>query len=86
MIDTQVFAEHRRLLFDIAYRMTGSVADAEDLVQDTWLRCRDVNADHVASPRAYLARTVTNLSLNKLTSARARRETYIGPWLPELDF
>jgi len=82
VIDTQVFAEHRRLLFDIAYRMTGSVADAEDLVQDTWLRCRDVAAD-VDNPRAYLARTVTNLSLNHLTSARARRESYLGPWLPE---
>lgn len=49
----------------------------------TWPRCRDVDADRVANPRAYLVRTVTNLSLNQLTSARARRETYIGPWLPE---
>jgi RNA polymerase sigma factor (sigma-70 family) len=83
MMETQVFAEHRRLLLPIAYRMTGSIADAEDPVQDTWLRCRDMDADHVANPRAYLVRTVTNLSLNQLTSARARRETYIGPWLPE---
>ncbi|MEV0272154.1 RNA polymerase sigma-70 factor [Hamadaea sp. NPDC050747] len=83
MIDTQVFAEHRRLLFDVAYRMTGSVADAEDIVQEAWLRCREVDADQVANPRAYLVKTITNLSLNQLTSARARRETYVGPWLPE---
>jgi RNA polymerase sigma-70 factor (ECF subfamily) len=83
MIDTQVFARHRRLLFDVAYRMTGSVADAEDILQEAWLRCRDVDGDQVANPRAYLVKAVTNLSLNQLTSARARRETYVGPWLPE---
>jgi RNA polymerase sigma-70 factor (TIGR02957 family) len=83
MIDTQVFAQHRRLLFDVAYRMTGSVADAEDILQEAWLRCRDVDGDQVGNPRAYLVKTVTNLSLNQLTSARARRETYVGPWLPE---
>jgi len=83
MIDSQVFARHRRLLFDVAYRMTGSVADAEDILQEAWLRCRDVDGDQLANPRAYLVKTVTNLSLNQLTSARARRETYIGPWLPE---
>jgi len=83
MIDSQVFARHRRLLFDVAYRMTGSVADAEDILQEAWLRCRDVDGDQLANPRAYLVKTVTNLSLNQLTSARARRETYVGPWLPE---
>ncbi|NUR72578.1 MAG: RNA polymerase sigma-70 factor [Hamadaea sp.] len=83
MIDTQVFAEHRRLLFDVAYRMTGSVADAEDIVQEAWLRSRDVDGEQIANPRAYLVKTITNLSLNQLTSARARRETYVGPWLPE---
>ncbi|WP_051837020.1 RNA polymerase sigma factor SigJ [Streptomyces sp. NRRL WC-3742] len=62
--------------------MLGSVADAEDLVQDTWLRWNGVT-DPVASPGAYLTRTVTNLALNKLTSATARRESYVGPWLPE---
>ncbi|MFJ9696814.1 RNA polymerase sigma factor SigJ [Kitasatospora sp. NPDC101183] len=62
--------------------MLGSVADAEDLVQDTWLRWNGVT-DQVASPRAYLTRTVTNLALNKLTSAAVRREAYVGPWLPE---
>ena len=83
MIGTQVFAEHRRLLFDVAYRMTGSVADAEDLVQEAWLRWAAVDAERVDNPKAYLVRTVTNLSLNQLTSARSRRETYVGPWLPE---
>ncbi len=83
MIETRVFTEHRRLLFDVAYRMTGSVADAEDLVQEAWLRWSAVDPERVENPRAYLVRTVTNLSLNQLTSARARRETYVGPWLPE---
>jgi RNA polymerase sigma-70 factor (ECF subfamily) len=83
MIDTEVFAEHRRLLFDVAYRMTGSVADAEDLVQEAWLRWSAVDSAQIAHPKAYLVRTMTNLSLNQLTSARARREAYVGPWLPE---
>lgn len=71
------------MLFGIAYRMLGSAADAEDVVQDAWLRWHGVDADSVAEPRAYLARTVTNLSINKLRSAAARREAYVGPWLPE---
>src|SRR5262245_1760947 len=83
MIGTQVFADHRRLLFDVAYRMTGSVADAEDLVQEAWLRWSAVDPERVDNPKAYLVRTVTNLSLNQLSSARSRRETYVGPWLPE---
>lgn len=83
MIGTEVFDEHRRLLFGVAYRMTGSVADAEDLVQEAWLRWSTVDSADVANPKAYLVRTITNLSLNELTSARARRETYVGPWLPE---
>lgn len=77
------FREHRRELFGIAYRMLGSVADAEDILQDAWLKWSAVDASDVDQPRAYLARTVTNLSLNKLKSATARRETYVGPWLPE---
>ncbi|WP_027341202.1 RNA polymerase sigma-70 factor [Hamadaea tsunoensis] len=83
MVDSAVFTRHRRLLFDVAYRMTGSVADAEDLVQEAWLRWSATDESTVANPRAYLVRTVTNLSLNQLTSARARREAYVGPWLPE---
>ncbi|MBB5867165.1 RNA polymerase sigma-70 factor (ECF subfamily) [Allocatelliglobosispora scoriae] len=81
MID--VFDENRRLLFSVAYRMTGSVADAEDIVQDAWLRWSAVEAAAVEQPKAYLVKTVTNLALNQLTSARARRESYVGPWLPE---
>lgn len=81
-MSTDVFEEHRRLLFGIAYRMLGSVADAEDVVQDAWLRWNAVG-DPVDNPRAYLARTVTNLSLNRLRSAAAQRESYVGPWLPE---
>lgn len=77
------FQEHRPELFGIAYRMLGSVADAEDILQDAWLRWSSVDANRVRQPRAYLARTVTNLSLNKLQSAAVRRETYVGPWLPE---
>ncbi|MGW1775825.1 RNA polymerase sigma factor SigJ [Streptomyces sp. NPDC002104] len=77
------FAAHRRLLFDVAYRMLGSVVDAEDVVQDTWLGWERADRSAVLNPKAYLVRTVTNLSLNRLTSARATRETYIGPWLPE---
>lgn len=77
------FTAHRRLLFDVAYRMLGSVVDAEDVLQDAWLSWDRADRSAVLNPRAYLVRTVTNLSLNRLTSARATRETYIGPWLPE---
>ncbi len=80
---TDVFTDHRRLLFSVAYRMTGSVADAEDIVQDAWLRWSATEPSAVRAPVPYLVKTVTNLALNELTSARARRETYIGPWLPE---
>ncbi|WP_432047453.1 RNA polymerase sigma-70 factor [Streptomyces asiaticus] len=82
MIDTTTFEEHRRMLFGIAYRMLGSVADAEDVVQDAWLRCSQVSTP-VDNPAGYLVRTVTNLALNRLTSAAATRESYVGPWLPE---
>ncbi|MBU3066981.1 RNA polymerase sigma-70 factor [Nocardia sp. NEAU-G5] len=77
------FAEHRRLLFGTAYRMLGTVTDAEDVLQDAWITWNGTDRDAVRNPRAYLVRTVTNLALNRLTSARATRETYIGPWLPE---
>jgi RNA polymerase sigma-70 factor (TIGR02957 family) len=77
------FQEQRQRLFGIAYRMLGSAADAEDVLQDAWLRWQGVEHSRVADPAAYLARTVTNLSLTALTSARARREVYVGPWLPE---
>ncbi|MGY1668867.1 RNA polymerase sigma-70 factor [Geodermatophilus sp. SYSU D00696] len=77
------FAAHRRLLFTVAYQMLGSVADAEDVVQDAWLRWSAAGRDDVGDPRAYLVRVVTRLALDRLDSARARRETYVGPWLPE---
>nr|WP_067829915.1 RNA polymerase sigma-70 factor [Nocardia inohanensis] len=77
------FVEHRRLLFGTAYQMLGTVTDAEDILQDTWLKWHAVDRDSVEHPKSYLVRTVTNLALNRLTSARATRETYIGPWLPE---
>jgi RNA polymerase sigma-70 factor, ECF subfamily len=78
-----VFQRHRPTLFGIAYRMLGSVGDAEDVLQDAWLKWSTVAGEGVDQPRAYLARTVTNLSLNRLKSAAVRRESYVGPWLPE---
>ena len=77
------FEEQRGRLFGIAYRMLGSATDAEDVLQDAWLRWQAVDRSRVAQPAAFLARTVTNLCLTALTSARARREVYVGPWLPE---
>ncbi|WP_328719983.1 RNA polymerase sigma-70 factor [Streptomyces sp. NBC_00247] len=77
------FQEHHAALFGIAYRMLGSAADAEDMLQDTWLSWSKVDHARIDSPGAYLARTITNLSLNRLTSATVRREAYVGPWLPE---
>ena len=71
------------MLFGIAYRMLSSVADAEDILQDTWLKWSSADVDSLEHPRAYLARTVTNLSINRLRSATAQRESYVGPWLPE---
>ncbi|HEX6933038.1 MAG TPA: sigma factor [Streptosporangiaceae bacterium] len=77
------FRAHRPELFGIAYRMLGSVADAEDILQDAWLTWSSACRGGVRQPRPYLAKTVVNLALNKLTSAAVRRETYVGPWLPE---
>ncbi len=81
--DGQVFEAHRDLMFAVAYRMLGSVADAEDAVQDAWLRWSAEPRSDVASPRAYLSKIIANTALNRLRAARARREAYIGPWLPE---
>ena len=77
------FQAHRGLLFALAYRMLGSVADAEDVLQDAYLRYEAVPSDTIRSPKAFLSTLVTRLCLNHLESARARRETYVGPWLPE---
>jgi len=81
--DAEVFEAHRDLMFAVAYRMLGSIADAEDAVQDAWLRWSAEPRADVASPRAYLSRVIANTALNRLRSARARREAYVGPWLPE---
>jgi RNA polymerase sigma-70 factor (TIGR02957 family) len=81
--DTETFEAHRDLMFAVAYRMLGTVADAEDAVQDAWLRWSAGPRHDVADPRAYLARVITNTALNRLRSVRARREAYVGPWLPE---
>src|SRR5215470_5227206 len=77
------FDEHRRFLFSIAYRMLGSVVDAEDMVQEAFLRWRQASDQEIASPRAYLATVITHLCINNLNSARAKREEYFGAWLPE---
>ena len=77
------FESHRPLLFSIAYRMLGSVAEAEDIVQEAYLRWREAPEAEVRSPKAYLSAVVTRLSIDRLRSARARREEYVGPWLPE---
>ncbi|MFE5836460.1 RNA polymerase sigma-70 factor [Arthrobacter sp. NPDC056493] len=78
-----VFEEHRSLLFTIAYEITGSVTDAEDVLQESYLRWSAVDADGIRNQRAYLAKTVTRQALNSLRATQRRREDYIGPWLPE---
>ena len=77
------FEEHRNLLFAVAYRMLGTAADAEDAVQDAWLRWSAADRSNVNDPKGYLVRITTNVALDRLRSARAKRETYVGPWLPE---
>lgn len=80
---TGVFVEYRKLLFSIAYRMLGSVMEAEDMVQEAYLRWQEVDHGTVESPKAYLTTVLTRLCIDYLRSAQARRETYVGPWLPE---
>ena len=79
----EVFDRNRPLLFSMAYRMTGSVMDAEDAVQEAYLRWQRASEDEVRSPSAYLSKVVTRLCIDRLRSARVRREQYVGPWLPE---
>ncbi|MCO6004203.1 RNA polymerase sigma-70 factor [Actinoallomurus purpureus] len=78
-----VFLKLRPHLFGIAYRMLGSVAEAEDILQEVWLRWQKTDRTVVLDPPAFLARTTTRLAINVSQSARARRETYVGPWLPD---
>jgi RNA polymerase sigma-70 factor, ECF subfamily len=83
MNSLDAFNQYRRLLFGIAYRMLGTVADAEDMVQETFLRWQQTPQANVQSAKNYLAATITRLCIDQLRSARVRREQYIGPWLPE---
>ncbi len=77
------FEPHRRHLMALAYRMLGSLAEAEDAVQDAYLRWHKTERAGVENPRAFLSRIVTRLCLDQLKSARSWRETYVGPWLPD---
>ncbi|WP_276357994.1 sigma-70 family RNA polymerase sigma factor [Cohnella caldifontis] len=83
MITEQAYTEYKPMLFGLAYRMLGSAADAEDVVQDVFARMLRMEADQVRNEKAYLAKMTVNRSLNLLRSARRLRETYVGPWLPE---
>ncbi|MGW1913558.1 RNA polymerase sigma-70 factor [Streptomyces sp. NPDC002076] len=80
---TDVFEEHRPLLVGVAYRMLGRVADAEDVVQDAWLRWSRAERAEVREPRAYLVRITTRLAIDRLRQVQTRGEAYVGPWLPE---
>ncbi|WP_394825739.1 RNA polymerase sigma-70 factor [Pendulispora albinea] len=82
MIDNP-FVAHRSLLFTVAYEMLGSAADAEDVLQESWLRWADTDQSQVRDPRAYLVRIVTRQALNRLRSLSRSREEYVGEWLPE---
>ncbi|WSJ46986.1 RNA polymerase sigma factor SigJ [Streptomyces sp. NBC_01317] len=83
MTSTDQFEAHRSLLTGVAYRMLGRVADAEDVVQDAWLRWTAEDRAEVREPRAYLVRITTRLAIDRLRQAHVRREAYVGPWLPE---
>jgi RNA polymerase sigma-70 factor (ECF subfamily) len=81
--DTDAVLQYRSLLFGVAYRVLGTVTDAEDVVQDAWLRWRSADRAAVRDPRAYLVTVTTRLAIDRLRAAKARRESYVGPWLPE---
>ncbi|WP_350274797.1 sigma-70 family RNA polymerase sigma factor [Kribbella sp. HUAS MG21] len=80
---TETFLAHRNLLFTVAYELLGSAADAEDTLQEAWLRWAAVDHGAVREPRPYLVRVVTRLALDRLRMLGRRKETYVGPWLPE---
>ncbi|MFJ1697408.1 RNA polymerase sigma-70 factor [Streptomyces sp. NPDC087532] len=80
---TDVFELHRPVLIGVAYRMLGGIADAEDVVQEAWLRWSSASREDVREPRAFLVRVVTRLAIDRLRQVRSRRESYVGPWLPE---
>lgn len=79
----ELYNQYRKLLFTLAYQLTGSAADAEDTVQDVFIKSFDVHPERLEKPKAYLCKMVTNHCLNQQKSARKRREVYVGPWLPE---
>ncbi|MCC5575817.1 RNA polymerase sigma-70 factor [Microtetraspora sp. AC03309] len=80
---TEAFVAHRNLLFTVAYELLGSAADAEDVLQETWLRWSGVDLDAVRDQRAYLVRIATRQALSRLRTLGRRKESYVGPWLPE---
>ncbi|MPY55861.1 RNA polymerase sigma-70 factor [Streptomyces spongiae] len=80
---TEVFEEHRPVLMGVAYRMLGRVADAEDVVQEAWLRWSGADRSEVREPRGYLVRVTTRLAIDRLRHVKSRNEAYVGPWLPE---
>ena len=80
---TETFERYRSLLFSIAYRMLGSVMEAEDVVQEAFLRWQEASGREIRLPKSYLSKIVARLSIDRLRSAKARREEYLGPWLPE---
>jgi RNA polymerase sigma factor (sigma-70 family) len=82
-VTTDVFEQHRSVLVGVAYRVLGSATDAEDVVQDAWLRWSSADREAVADPRAYLVTVTTRLAIDRLRRAASRRETYVGEWLPE---
>src|SRR2546428_11742504 len=82
-MDDETYTELRPFLFSIASRMLGSVSEAEDVVQEAFLRYHRAARTDIESPKAYLSTVTTRLSIDQLRSARARREQYVGPWLPE---
>jgi RNA polymerase sigma-70 factor (ECF subfamily) len=83
MTELDLFQANRAALFGVAYRMLGSASDAEDVLQDAWLRFSSAHPGDIRSPKAYLTTIVTRLCLDRLKSARTAREEYVGPWLPE---
>lgn len=80
---TEVFESHRPVLTGVAYRMLGRIADAEDVVQEAWLRWSSASREDVREPRAFLVRITTRLAIDRLRQVQSRREAYVGPWLPE---
>src|ERR1022692_532902 len=83
MNHANIFSEYRNLLFSIAYNMLGVVEDAEDCLQDTYLKWVELKTEEITHPKAFLVKMITNLSINQLKSTRKKREDYIGLWLPE---